>query len=89
MRIRLKVNSPPTIGLSVSTVAPVGLSVSSPVVIREDTIPVYGGPTTFTPTAGEQIVPTAGYKLTTDIVINPIPSNWGLITWNGSTITVS
>lgn len=24
-----------------------------------------------------------------NIVINPIPSNYGLITWNGSVITVS
>ena len=53
------------------------------------TIPVYHGPTEFTPTNKKQTVPVAGHRLDKNITINPIPSNYGLITWNGSVLTVS
>lgn len=49
----------------------------------------YAGPYEATPTASAQTFPTTGKLMTADFVVNPIPSNWGLITWNGSTITVS
>lgn len=51
--------------------------------------PNYEGETTFTPSAEMQTIPTAHTVLLSDITINPIPSNYGLITWNGSTLTVS
>ena len=49
----------------------------------------YDGPYEATPTASAQTFPTTGKLMTADFVVNSIPSNWGLITWNGSTITVS
>ena len=49
----------------------------------------YQGEYQFTPTAEAQTIPTAGKTLTLDIVIDPIPENYGLITWNGSSLTVS
>lgn len=49
----------------------------------------YTGETTVTPSAVEQRLATTGLLVSTDIIINPIPSNYGLITWNGSTLTVS
>lgn len=49
----------------------------------------YTGETEFTPTEETQVVPTQNYFMTSNITINPIPSNYGLITWNGSVITVS
>lgn len=49
----------------------------------------YTGAYEFTPTTSIQTAPTASKYLTRNIVINPIPSNYGLITWNGSTLTVS
>lgn len=52
-------------------------------------IPNYLGPYTVTPTQYTQILSTENKKATQDIVINPIPSNYGLITWNGSFLTVS
>lgn len=52
-------------------------------------VPAYGGEYTVTPQTVEQTLPTKDYLLTENIVINPIPSNYGLITWNGSTLTVS
>ena len=51
--------------------------------------PAYEGSYTLTPTAEEQIIPTNGLRMTDDLTIAPIPNNYGLITWNGSVITVS
>lgn len=51
--------------------------------------PTYDGETTFTPSSETQIIPTGHTVLLSDITINPIPSNYGLITWNGTTLTVS
>ena len=51
--------------------------------------PHYQGQTEFVPTQGYQTVHTAGYLVDTDIVIDPIPSNYGKITWNGAVLTVS
>ena len=56
-------------------------------------IPVYPSPYSgtidITPTEEAQTVPTSGYMMMTDIVVEPIPSNYGLITWDGTTLTVS
>lgn len=49
----------------------------------------YQGPYEVTPTNQAQILRTEEMTMTQDVVVNPIPSNYGLITWNGSTITVS
>lgn len=51
--------------------------------------PSYIGATNITPSIQTQTLQTAGLMLPSNIVINPIPSNYGLITWNGSTLTVS
>lgn len=50
---------------------------------------VFEGPYEVTPSAETQILETAHFNMGENLVINPIPSNYGLITWNGSTITVS
>ena len=52
-------------------------------------VPTYTGTYTVTPTMTTQILATAGRMLNDDITINPIPSNYGLITYNGGIITVS
>lgn len=43
----------------------------------------------FTPSQEEQVIPMANKFVSRDIVINPIPSIYGLISWNGSYLTVS
>lgn len=48
----------------------------------------YPGPYEFTPAAAAQTIEISGLMATADITINPIPSNYGLITWNGATLTV-
>lgn len=66
---------------------PVAITVITPIVAS--VIQNYDGSYEFTPSADEQTAPTNGKRLTQDITINPIPNNYGLITWNGSIITVS
>ena len=51
--------------------------------------PTYHGEHTVTPTDHTQILQTSEYYLLENITINPIPNNYGIITWNGSTLTVS
>lgn len=49
----------------------------------------YAGPYAVTPTTSTQTLSTSGKTMTDDVVVNPIPSNYGLITWNGAILTVS
>lgn len=51
--------------------------------------PSYEGAYEITPAEEAQILETDQLYMQGDIVINPIPSNYGLITYNGSEITVS
>lgn len=51
--------------------------------------PVYDGPMEITPTRQTQVLNTTLKSLIGDIVVKPIPPEYGLITWNGSTLTVS
>ena len=57
--------------------------------VVEHDLPYYSGPVVVTPTRETQILNTADKVNTQNITINPIPQNYGLITWNGSTLTVS
>lgn len=49
----------------------------------------YDGEYTITPTSETQILETKNFRMTDNIVVSAIPQNYGLITWNGSTLTVS
>ena len=51
--------------------------------------PTYAGPLEVTPSAEAQTLETSMKTVTDNIVINPVPNNYGLITWDGSTLTVS
>lgn len=65
------------------------ITIGSPV-LREhvDTDP-YAGPYTVTPTQSTQTLSTEDLLMVQDVTINPIPSNYGLITWDGAVLTVS
>ena len=43
----------------------------------------------YTPSDEAQTIAINGLRATQNIIINAIPNNYGLITWNGSTLTVS
>lgn len=49
----------------------------------------YEGEYRVTPSGTAQVLATAGKMLAEDVTVDPIPSNYGLVTWDGSTITVS
>lgn len=49
----------------------------------------YDGPYDATPSSAAQTFATTGKLMVREFTVNPIPSNWGLITWNGLTLTVS
>lgn len=57
--------------------------------IRTTNYEEYSGITTVTPSSVAQVLPTEETVVLENIIINPIPSNYGLITWNGATLTVS
>ena len=79
--------------LEVTGIQPVTLSVDDDVGIEFGTdeyirthstdYPTYDGQTEFTPSRESQVVETTAHVLLADIVINPIPSNYGLITDHG------
>ena len=52
-------------------------------------VPPYTGAYEVTPSPQTQTLSTNGKRMTDDVIVNPIPSNYGLITWDGSVITVS
>lgn len=49
----------------------------------------YKGQTVVTPSREEQVLETKGFLLGDNIIVEPIPKNYGLVTWNGVTLTVS
>lgn len=65
-----------------------GLSAAA-IISGGNSYPLYDGEYAFTPTTEAQTIETNGFALLDNITIAPIPNNYGLITWNGSTLTVS
>ena len=57
--------------------------------ILQSQVEDYDGAYEVTPTQGAQILYTENKRAVQNITINPIPSNYGLIVWNGSVLTVS
>lgn len=67
----------------------VQIGTGTPVVKEYIDAPAYTGAYTVTPTQSTQTLATEGKRMTADVVVNPIPSNYGLITWDGTALTVS
>jgi len=85
--IPLKVSTDPTIPLAVQTGSRMAVKASPAIQIVDGDH--YQGAYAVTPSSEEQTLQTAGLVLDQDVTIAPIPQNYGLITWNGSTLTVS
>ena len=49
----------------------------------------YTGAYEATPTQSTQVFATEGKRMRRDFTVNPIPHNYGLITYNGSSLMVS
>lgn len=86
-----------TIPMTVTADQTIEMQVSAPAVVvpcqTEAVITVlpnpYRGSYVVTPTAEEQVLEVQGMSMVQNLVINPIPNNYGRITWNGATLTVS
>ncbi len=62
----------------------------SGIIGRNTNMPYYAGPYVVDPLRQEPVVlETAGLAMATNVVLNPIPKNYGLITWDGMVMTVS
>lgn len=79
MAIHFDIGRKPSIGFDLSDVR----------IIATGGSPPYTGEYTVVPKAEEQTLPTANRLLNKNIVVRPIPQNYGLITYNGYEITVS
>lgn len=51
--------------------------------------PTYDGPYEAVPTGATQTFSTGGKVMASDFTVAPIPSNYGLIEWDGSVLRVS
>ena len=79
---------PQAVSVSVDA-ASMGITLGDPVVKEYVNVDPYTGEYEVTPSAETQTLDTEGKRLTAPVVINPIPNNYGLISWNGSILTVS
>lgn len=77
--VRLRIDEPQEVRISVDEYIPQYIT----------DLPSYIGPLAVYPTESEQVLETANKALRYNITIAPIPSNYGLITWNGTVLTVS
>ena len=57
--------------------------------IKTGVFPDYDGPCEVTPGPETQILQTMNTSVRADIIVGPIPQNYGLISYNGGVITVS
>lgn len=75
--------------LSASFASETALGASLGATVYVPVLEDYTGPYTVTPTQQTQTLSTQGLHMAHNVTVNPIPSNYGLITWNGSILTVS
>ena len=62
---------------------------SAIVAVKVNDYRYYTGAYEVTPSDTTVVLNTADLMMMDNVTINRIPSNYGLITWNGSTLTVS
>lgn len=79
---------PPALAVQISPPA-LGASTGIPIARSFTDRDPYEGPYVVTPAADPQVLRTKHLRMTGDVTIAPIPSNYGLITWNGAYLTVS
>jgi len=84
--LTVRILSPPTVRVGIFS--PEKLSIGF-VGVEVTSVPLYEGPCEATPTRETQIFPTGGKQMPENFTVNPIPRNYGLITYNGFEITVS
>ena len=74
------------IGVKIGDVPNVSVGLDTAIVAS--LTPHYEGNTEITPGDNAQVLVTAGMIVDEDIIVDPIPSNYGHILWNGSFLSV-
>lgn len=77
-----------TIEMSVQPYGAVSIDAGQYVAMRPKAV-IYDGSYEVTPSQDAQTLPTRGKLMDVDLVVKPIPSNYGLITYSGGILTVS
>ena len=89
MRIRLDIEQPLAVAMDVREPDAVTFGEGEYVPFDPRELPTYDGPYEVTPAGYAQVLATDGLAMAANLTINPIPSNYGLVTYDGSVITVS
>lgn len=87
MMVPMTVSIAPAIDFTIQTPTNINMGMNTAIVVGSG-IP-YEGAYTVIPTSERQVLPTERTMPVQDIIVEPIPSNYGLITWDGATLTVS
>lgn len=74
------------IGVAQSEIQKIGMGNAYKITIGADP---YEGEYVVTPTRERQVLETKHLAMTENVVIEPIPQNYGLITYNGFELTIS
>lgn len=85
----LDLHLPQQAAVSLGVRAPDGVGLSIGAIAVNESSKEYTGAVSVVPSASTQTLDTAGYYLRENITVEPIPSNYGLVTWDGSVLTVS
>lgn len=88
-RVRLRVDEGGPVTLGVDDAGSATWSGDEYIPYRVTELPDWEGPYEVTPSDSEQVLEVDGHAMRGNLVIQPIPSNWGRITWDGSVLTVS
>ena len=88
-RVRLSARDPSPVRLRVEGDGSATFASTEYIPYHHSEMPDYEGSYEVTPQAEAQTLATANRAMREDLVINPIPSNYGLITWNGQVLKVS
>lgn len=88
-RIPLKIAGGDSLPLKVSGGDRIDLQMERVRYIYQDDRPAYIGPYTVVPGPAAVTLATEGKRMTSNVIVDKIPQNYGLITWDGAKITVS
>lgn len=88
MKLTAVFKPPQAVSVSVNADT-MGVTLGTPVVKEYVDVQTYTGEYEVTPSAETQTLNTEGLRLTRNVTVNPIPQNYGLITYNGAVLTVS
>lgn len=56
--------------------------------VTEHDLPSYTGPTVITPSEETKVLATSEKAVSQNIIINPVPDNYGRLIWAGGILTV-